>query len=137
MGTELCVDEAAVAMAVTEALERPGSVSVGRKSVETVRSRRRFADRCTPPARAAIGAGANLLRPGGRGRGDREPVGERGGLEVAHERSNTRAEEVDGRRVRERLPTGAAARAGAFRSGSGSTAALRQTRTASSARAAP
>ena len=28
---------------------------------------------------------------------------------MAHERSNTRAEEVDGRRVRERLPTGAAA----------------------------
>ena len=49
MGAELCVDdydEAAVAMAVTEALERPGSVSVGRKSAETVRSRRRFADRC-------------------------------------------------------------------------------------------
>ena len=60
------------------------------------------------PTPAAIGAGANLLRPGGRGR-DREPVRERGGLEVAHERSKTRAEEVDGRRVREKLPTGAAA----------------------------
>ena len=33
---------------MTEALERPGSVSVGRKSAETVRSRRRFADRCRP-----------------------------------------------------------------------------------------
>ena len=62
------------------------------------------------PAPAAIGAGANLLRSGGRGRGgDREPVRERGGLEVAHERSKTRAEEIDGRRVRELLPTGAAA----------------------------
>ena len=61
-----------------------------------------------PPA--AMGAGANLLRPGGRGRGgDRESVRERGGLEVAHERSKTLAEEVDGRRVRELLPTGAAA----------------------------
>ena len=48
MGAELCVDEAAVAMAVTEALERSGSVSVGRKSAETVRSWRRFADRCRP-----------------------------------------------------------------------------------------
>ena len=98
MGAELCVDEAAVAMAVTEALKRrqeerrDGAVAAQVRGPVQTRPRR---DRSRPQQRR------------GRGR-DREPVRGRGGLEVAHERSKTRAEEVDGRRVRERLPTGAA-----------------------------